>query len=72
MVSLLKNHPKMHMYAQCGHIITNYVMILAIILVIWPESHETSNMIVHFEKECDQRKDKNHHIVGINGDYQRE
>ena len=33
-----------------GTFITNYVVILAIILVIWVESHETSNMIVHFEK----------------------
>ena len=44
------SHSKTHMYAQYGHIITNYVAILAIILVIWPESHETSNMIVHSEK----------------------
>ena len=40
----------MHMYAQYGHIITNYVLILAITLVIWPESQETSNEIGHFVK----------------------
>ena len=43
-------HPKMHMYTQYGHIITNDFAILAIILVIWPASHETSDMIVYFEK----------------------
>ena len=43
-------HPKMHVCAQYGHIITNYVAILAITLVVWPESHETSNMIAHYEK----------------------
>jgi hypothetical protein len=42
------SHPKMHMCAQYGHIITNYAAILAITLFIWPESHETSNMIAHF------------------------
>jgi hypothetical protein len=42
------NNPKMHMCAQYGHIITNYATILAITLVIWPKSHETSNMIAHF------------------------
>ena len=41
-------HPKMHMCAQYGHIITNYAAILAITLVVWTESHETSNMIAHF------------------------
>ena len=41
-------HPKMHMCAQYGHIITNYAAILAITLVVWPETHETSNMIAHF------------------------
>ena len=40
----------MHMYAQYGHIITNYALILAITLVIWPESQETSNEIGHFVK----------------------
>ena len=43
-------HPKIHMCAQYGHIIINYIAILAITLVILPESHETSNMIAHFEK----------------------
>jgi hypothetical protein len=48
------SHPKIHMYALYGHIITNYVAIIAITLVIWPQSHETSNMIAHFEKVfCD-------------------
>ena len=41
-------HLKIHMHAQYGHIITNYATILAITLVVWPESHETSNMIGHF------------------------
>ena len=41
-------HAKMHMCAQYGHIITNYAAILAITLVVWPESHEASNMIAHF------------------------
>jgi hypothetical protein len=36
------SNPKMHMCAQYGHIITNYVLILAITLLIWPKSHETS------------------------------
>ena len=40
----------MHMYTQYGHIITNYTLILAITLVIWPESQETSNEIGHFVK----------------------
>ena len=40
----------MHVYAQYGHIITNYALILAITLVIWPESQETSNEIGHFVK----------------------
>ena len=40
----------MHMYAQYGHIITNYALILAISLVVWPESQETSNEIGHFVK----------------------
>ena len=35
-------HPKMHMCAQYGHIITNYAAILNITLVVWPETHETS------------------------------
>ena len=43
-------HPNMHMYAQYGYIITNYVVILAITLVVWPKSHEISNMIAQFEK----------------------
>ena len=43
-------HAMMHMYAQYGHIMTNYVLILAITLVIWPESQETSNEIGHFVK----------------------
>ena len=43
-------HPKMHTHAQYGHIITNYVVIMAITLVVWPESHETSNMIGHFRE----------------------
>ena len=42
--------PKMHVCAQYGHIITNYVAILAITLIVWPESHKTSNIIAHFEK----------------------
>ena len=37
------------MCVQYGNIITNYVEILAITLVVWPESHETLNMIAHFE-----------------------
>jgi hypothetical protein len=45
------SHPKMHMCAQYGHIITNYALILAITLVVWPKCHETSNMIGHFVKE---------------------
>ena len=40
----------MHVYAQYGHIIINYALILAITLVIWPESQETSNEIGHFVK----------------------
>ena len=40
----------MHVYAQYGNIITNYALILAITLVIWPESQETSNEIGHFVK----------------------
>ena len=48
--SNIVHHPKMHMCAQYGHIITNYAAILAITLVVWPERHETSNMIAHFEK----------------------
>ena len=40
----------MHMHAQYGQIITNYALILAITLVIWPESEETSNEIGHFMK----------------------
>ena len=43
-------HSMMNMHARYGHIITNYVLILAIILVIWPESQETSNEIGHFVK----------------------
>ena len=48
-LSDIVRHPKMHVCAY-GHIITNYVTILAITLVVWPESHETSNMIAHYEK----------------------
>jgi hypothetical protein len=44
------SHSKMHMCAQYGHIITNYALILAITLVVWPKCHETSNMIGHFVK----------------------
>jgi hypothetical protein len=44
------SNPKMHMCAQYGHIITNYASILAITLLIWPKSHDTSNMIAHFVK----------------------
>jgi hypothetical protein len=44
------SNPKMHMCAQYRHIITNYTSILAIILLIWPKSHGTSNMIAHFVK----------------------
>ena len=43
-------HPMIHMHAQYGQIITNYVMILSITLVVWPESHETSKMIGHFRE----------------------
>src|SRR3954468_9069499 len=43
----------MHMFAQYGHIITNYALILAITLVILPESQETSNEIGHFVKEIE-------------------
>jgi hypothetical protein len=39
------SHPKMHMCAQYGDIITNYALILAITLVVWPKCHETSIMI---------------------------
>jgi hypothetical protein len=46
--SNIVRHPKMHMYAQYGHIITNYATILAITLVVRRESHETSHMIAHF------------------------
>jgi hypothetical protein len=44
------SNPKMYMCAQYGHIITNYALILAITLLIWHKSHETSNMIAHFVK----------------------
>jgi hypothetical protein len=44
------SNQKMHMCAQYGHIITNNAAILAITLVIWPKSYETSNMIAHFVK----------------------
>src|SRR4051812_26405773 len=50
-------HPRMHMHAQYGHVITNYAAILAITLAIWTESNETSNMVAHFEKDflrCNQ------------------
>ena len=43
----------MHVYAQYGHIITNYALILAITLVIWTQSQETSNEIGHFVKEIE-------------------
>jgi hypothetical protein len=36
--------------AQYGHITTNYASILAITLLIWPKSHETSKMIAYFVK----------------------
>jgi hypothetical protein len=45
------SHRKMHMCAQYGHIITNYALILAITLVVWPKCHETSIMIGHFVKD---------------------
>ena len=32
-------HLKIHMCAQYGHIITNYAVILAITLSVWPETH---------------------------------
>ena len=38
------------MHAKYGHIITNYALILAISLVIWPESQKTSEEIGHFVK----------------------
>ena len=44
------SHPKMHMCAQYGHIITNYASIIAITLVVWPKSHKTSNMEGHFRE----------------------
>ena len=40
----------MHVYAQYWHIIIKYALILAITLVIWPESQEISNEIGHFVK----------------------
>ena len=43
-------HPRMHMCAQYGHIITNYASIIAITLVVWPKSHKTSNMEGHFRE----------------------
>jgi hypothetical protein len=42
-------HAKMHMCAQYGLIQTNYAMNVAITLVIWLESHETSDEIAPFE-----------------------
>jgi hypothetical protein len=41
-------HPKIHICAQYGHIITNYATILVITLVVRPESHEISHMITRF------------------------
>ena len=41
-------HPSMNMYASYEHIITNYAEILAITLVVWPRSHETSDVKGHF------------------------
>ena len=41
-------HTMIHMCAQYGQIITNYDLILAITLVVWSESHETSDMIGNF------------------------
>ena len=39
---------KMHPFAQYEIIWTNYAMNLAIRLIIWLESHESSEMIAHF------------------------
>ena len=39
---------KMHPCAQYEIIWTNYAMNVAIILIIWLESHESSRMIAHF------------------------
>ena len=40
-------HPKMHPCAQYEIIWTNYAMNVAIRLIIWLESHESSRMIAH-------------------------
>jgi hypothetical protein len=45
--NILRN-PKMHMFAQYRHIITNYATILAITLIGRRGSHETSHMLPHF------------------------
>ena len=39
---------KMHPCAQYEIILTNYAMNVAIRLIIWLESHESSRMIAHF------------------------
>ena len=44
------HHPMIHMCAQYGHIIANYIAIIAITLVIWPEIQKTSIEIGHFVK----------------------
>ena len=41
-------HPKMHPCAKYEIIWTNYAMNVAIRLIIWLESHESSRMIAHF------------------------
>ena len=42
-------HGKMHICAKYGHIIVNCVIDMAMILVIWLESHKYSYMIVYFK-----------------------
>jgi hypothetical protein len=49
--ALRKPSQDAHVCAQYGHIITNYALILAITLVVWPKCHETSNMIGYFVKD---------------------
>ena len=41
-------HPKMHRCAQYEIIWTNYAMNVAIRLIIWLESHESSHLVAHF------------------------
>ena len=43
-------HSNMHPCAQCEIIWTNYAMNVAIRLIIWLESHESSFMIAHFRE----------------------